>query len=77
VLILQGGSDGQVSAERDATALDQALATRRPDDHLLVVVPDVGHPLKRVGGDLGDPIAPAILAALGPWLDHHWVLNHP
>lgn len=71
VLILQGGSDMQVSAERDAPALDRALATRRPDDHLLVVVPDVGHPLKPVGGPSDGPIAPGILAALGPWLDEH------
>jgi alpha-beta hydrolase superfamily lysophospholipase len=71
VLILQGGSDMQVSAERDAPALDRALAARRPDDHLLVVVPDVGHPLKPVGGPSDGPIAPGILAALGPWLDAH------
>jgi len=72
VLILQGGSDRQVSAERDAPALDRALASRRPDDHLLVVVPDVGHPLKPFEDGPGGPIAPGVLAALGPWLDRHW-----
>jgi hypothetical protein len=71
VLLLQGAEDVQVSAERDARALDAALAKRRPDRHEMLIAPGVSHNLKPVKGteDPGftGPLAPAVAARLRAW----------
>ena len=52
VLILQGGRDVQVLADRDATALEAALEAAGHPDFELVVLPQLDHLFKRTeGGD--------------------------
>lgn len=72
VLILQGGTDTQISAERDALALDKALGERSRGDHALFIMPGTSHPLKPVDDDQapgheGD-IDPGLLDRLTEWL---------
>ena len=72
VMILQGEADLQISAERDAAALDRALRQRESDDHALVLVPEGSHNLKTLKGSK-DPgfegeIDPAVLTRVGSWL---------
>ena len=72
VLVVQGAEDIQISAERDAGALDAALGERPKDDHETIVAPSVSHNLKPVArpdepGFWGS-IAPAVLDPLVAWL---------
>ncbi len=46
VLVVQGSADIQISPERDAKALDAALAARKDDVHTLAVIPKASHNLK-------------------------------
>lgn len=73
VLLLQGAADVQVSAERDALALDHALQQRAPDRHTLLIVPGVSHNMKTVDDDdsqpgLDGPVNDAIAGRLAAWL---------
>jgi hypothetical protein len=70
--VVQGAEDIQISAERDAGALDAALGERPKDDHETIVAPSVSHNLKPVArpdepGFWGS-IAPAVLDPLVAWL---------
>jgi pimeloyl-ACP methyl ester carboxylesterase len=75
ILILQGGRDVQVSAERDAPALLAALDAVKHPDHELKVFPTLDH-LFKVAGDppseldylKARPIAPEFLDAVMEWL---------
>ncbi len=76
VLILQGASDIQVSAERDAPRLVAALDEAGHADHELVVFPGLDHLFKRtVGAESSGldylkarPVDPAFLDTLVAWL---------
>jgi hypothetical protein len=75
VLILQGGRDAQVSAERDAPALLRALAEAGHGDHELRVFPALDHLFKVASEPPSEldilrarPVDPAFLAALAAWL---------
>jgi len=50
VLVMQGELDFQVSAQRDARALNEALLAADHPDHELVVLPGLDHLFKRVEG---------------------------
>jgi hypothetical protein len=73
VLVLNGDSDIQVSAERDAKALATALAARQPSQPVtLVVVEAMSHNLKETTGtaDLGmsGPVKEEALRAISAWV---------
>lgn len=72
VLIVQGDADIQVSAERDAVALDRALQKRSDDDHMLMLLPNTSHNMKRLQDDK-DPgfegeIDPELTDRIAVWL---------
>ena len=72
VLIVAGSADTQVSPDRDAKALDAALATRKNGVHALAIIPNASHNLKVVK-DAGDPgfagsVAPAAIDQLQQWV---------
>ena len=73
--MIQGSADTQVSPERDAKALDVALAARAGDVHTLAVIPQASHNLKIVSGpaDPGfdGPVAPAAVQQLQKWAVEH------
>lgn len=75
VLIIQGSADTQVSPEKDAKALDSALAARRGDVHTLAIIAGASHNLKIISGpaDPGfdGPIAPDALRQLRQWMADH------
>jgi pimeloyl-ACP methyl ester carboxylesterase len=75
VLVLQGAADHQVSPDKDALALDRALAARPGDHHRLVLLADVGHPLQAIGGPSPpEPgMAPPVLKAIEEWVGAHLV----
>jgi dienelactone hydrolase len=72
VLIVAGSADAQVSPDRDAKALDAALAARKDDVHMLSIIPDASHNLKVIKnpGDPGleGPVSPAAIDQLQNWL---------
>jgi uncharacterized protein len=76
VLILQGALDFQVSAERDAKALEAALAAAGNPDHELQVFEKLDHLFKKAPGDrseFGDywkarPVDAQFLDTLTAWL---------
>lgn len=72
VMILQGDADIQISAERDAVALDRALQKRSTDDHTLVMLPRTSHNLKRLQDDkdqgFAGEIDPAVTDRIAIWL---------
>lgn len=72
VLLLQGEADIQISAERDALALDRALQKRANDDHTLIVLPRSSHNLKPLQ-NAKDPgyegeIDPTLTPRIAAWL---------
>jgi dienelactone hydrolase len=72
VLLVQGESDIQISAERDALALDRALQKRSADDHALILLPRTSHALKPLQNDK-DPgfegeIDPTLTERIATWL---------
>jgi dienelactone hydrolase len=71
VFLLIGAADRQVSPEKDATALDQALKSRPVDDHLLVIIRGASHNLKIVHSPsdpaFAGPMAPEALDKLEAW----------
>lgn len=77
VLVLQGGRDLQVSAERDAPLLLRALEDAGHADHALRVFPDLDHffmhPSEDPSTDLlsSRPIDPEFLDTLRRWLVAH------
>ncbi|MCC6660977.1 MAG: alpha/beta fold hydrolase [Phycisphaerales bacterium] len=78
VLVLQGERDSQVSAERDAPRLVEALKKRETaegNSTELVLVPGASHNLKSVqnAGDAGiaGPAAPQALDAIAEWCKAH------
>lgn len=73
VLVLQGESDTQVSALRDAPALNQALSARSSGTQQLSLIPKASHFLKAVQDPAADPglageIVPDAATALRTWL---------
>ncbi len=75
ILILQGGRDVQVSAERDAPRIQAALDAAGHVDHELRVFPELDHLFKRAGERPNEldylkarPIAPEFLEVLTAWL---------
>jgi alpha-beta hydrolase superfamily lysophospholipase len=73
VLVLQGGSDTQVSALLDAPALNQALSARSSGTQQLSIIPNASHFLKSVQDANTDPgfageIVPDAAAALRAWI---------
>ena len=71
VLIIAGEKDAQVSATKDAGALDAALKKRAKDDHQLLLLPETSHHLKTVkaASDPGfsGPLAPDLLDRVAAW----------
>lgn len=75
VLVVQGEADIQISPERDAKALDAALAARKDDVHTLAVIPKASHNLK-VPPNADDPgfngpVAADALEKLQKWSAEH------
>lgn len=76
VLVLQGALDFQVSPERDAKAIDAALAAAGNEDHELHVFERLDHLFKRVPGERSEladygkerPVDPQFLDTLTAWL---------
>lgn len=72
VMIVQGDADIQISAERDAVALDRALQKRGSDDHTLILLPRTSHNLKRLQDDKDQgfegEIDPALTERMATWL---------
>ena len=72
VLLLQGEADRQISTEKDALALDQALQQRPDDDHALITLPQTSHNLKPLRGEedagLEGELDPELLRRLENWL---------
>jgi hypothetical protein len=71
VLVLAGSADIQISSERDAKALDAALAARKGDVHRLTIIPQASHNMK-ILADAKDPgfagpVAPAAMDQLKQW----------
>jgi hypothetical protein len=75
VLVLAGSADVQVSPDRDAKALDAALASRKPDVHTLAIIPNASHNLKippnAADPGLDGPVAPAAMEQLRNWTAAH------
>jgi len=77
VLVLQGEKDIQVSAERDATALQQALEAAGHADFEVVLFPDLDHLFKRSEEEVPTgleylrrrPLDPALLDTVAAWLN--------
>ncbi len=75
VLVVAGSADTQVSPDRDAKALDAALATRKDDSHVLAIISSASHNLKLTKGP-ADPgfeglVAPAAMDQLRKWAVAH------
>jgi dienelactone hydrolase len=72
VLLVQGAADIQISAERDATALDAALKRRAEDDHTLILLPRTSHALKVLQDDkdmgFEGEIDPQLIERMATWL---------
>ncbi len=72
VLLVQGAADIQISADRDATALDRALQARGSDDHTLILLPRTSHALKVLQDDkdmgFAGEIDPALIDRIAVWL---------
>jgi pimeloyl-ACP methyl ester carboxylesterase len=79
VLILQGGRDIQVSAERDAPQLSRALEEINHPDFELVVFPELDHLFKKTADGESSgldylkerPVDPEFLDTLVEWLKQH------
>jgi len=72
VLLVQGEADIQISADRDATALDNALKRRAEDDHTLILLPRTSHALKPLQNDkdmgFEGEIDPQLIERIATWL---------
>lgn len=72
VLLVQGEADIQISADRDAVALDRALQARSNDDHTLILLPRTSHALKPLQNDkdmgFEGEIDPALIERMATWL---------
>jgi pimeloyl-ACP methyl ester carboxylesterase len=77
VLVLQGAKDFQVSPERDARALEKALADAKHADHELHVFAGLDHLFKKAPGERSEiadywksrPVDAEFLAVLTAWLE--------
>jgi len=77
VLVLQGAKDFQVSPERDARALDKALAEAKNPDHELRVFDGLDHLFKKTPGERSEmadywksrPVDAEFLSVLAAWLE--------
>ncbi|MFO1190007.1 MAG: alpha/beta fold hydrolase [Alphaproteobacteria bacterium] len=65
VLVVNGSEDRQVSATRDADALQMALAARPGASHAVMIAPDAAHDLTRRGASQPDA---ATIAAIVEWI---------
>jgi dienelactone hydrolase len=72
VLLVQGEADLQISADRDAVALDRALQARSNDDHTLILLPRTSHALKALQNDkdtgFEGEIDPQLTERIATWL---------
>jgi pimeloyl-ACP methyl ester carboxylesterase len=75
ILVLQGGRDVQVSAERDAPRVVAALDAVKHPDHELVLLPALDHLFKKASDPpseldylLARPVDPEFLDVLSAWL---------
>jgi len=73
VLILQGGSDMQVSPTKDTPLLEAALKSRTPDDHQTTIIPNTSHNMKAVQNPdtdpgIAGPVVPECSVTLRNWL---------
>lgn len=72
VLLVQGDADIQVSAERDALALDRALQKRAEGSHALILLPRTSHNMKALQDDkdmgFEGEIDPALTERVATWL---------
>lgn len=71
VLVVNGMQDHQVSADRDARALAQALATRHPDRHTLWLIAHAGHGLDQASADPDTPVGamrPEVARRIARWV---------
>lgn len=72
VLLVQGEADIQISADRDAVALDRALQARSNDDHMLILLPRTSHALKPLQNDkdmgFEGEIDPQLTERIATWL---------
>ena len=78
VLVLQGDQDKQVSVERDAPRLYEALQEREPRASELVIVNGASHNLKKATTGPHDhgftgPVNPEALRAITSWLNRHLI----
>jgi dienelactone hydrolase len=73
VLIIAGSADTQVSPDREAKALDLALASRQRDVHTLAIIPKASHNLKIASNEtdpgFDGPVAPAAMDQLQQWVN--------
>jgi dienelactone hydrolase len=71
VLVIAGSADVQVSPDRDAKALDAALAGRKNDIHTLAIIPAASHNMKILSSPadpgFAGPVAPAAMEQLQQW----------
>jgi dienelactone hydrolase len=72
VLIMAGSADTQVSPDRDAKALDAALAARKDGIHTLSIIPNASHNLKVLKNPsdpaFEGPVASTAIDQLQQWL---------
>ena len=75
VLVVNGAADRQVSPDRDAAALDAALARRPGRPHQLLVVPAASHLLKPTTGPAADGVTGDVpadtLDGIAVWVAEH------
>jgi pimeloyl-ACP methyl ester carboxylesterase len=74
-LVLNGENDSQISAERDAPRLNEALAARTIGESKLVIVGQTSHNLKAAptidSPGFTGPVVPEALAAILEWTRRH------
>lgn len=77
VLVLNGSADLQVSAEKDAAVLAEALSSRKDEITTLTILEGISHNFKTVKmpGDPGvsGPVVESALDAIRAWCDQHLV----
>lgn len=80
VLIVQGGDDAQISAERDAPQLEAALANRNSAPTKLVVINKASHNFKDTTDNpfgFTGPVMPEVLEAIVAWAREYMLAAAP
>ena len=79
VLVLNGTADLQVSAEKDAAVLAEALSSRKDEITTLTILEGISHNFKKIkmSGDPGvsGPVVESALDAIRAWCDQHLAAN--